>query len=100
MLEEKIISAIIEEGDDIVAVTFFAAKPQKKGKFVISLQQNEEGGGSCRLLLQYKVPTFFVIQLLSRTMKGNCTCVAPQQAKEALRSSALRCNAVLCCAAP
>jgi len=77
MFEEKIISATIEEGDDIVAVTFFAAKPQKKGKFAISLQQSEEGGGSCRLLLQYKVPTFFAMQLLSMTMKGNCSCAAP-----------------------
>jgi hypothetical protein len=41
--KEKIKSATIEEGDDIVAVTFFVAKPQKKGKFVISLQQSEEG---------------------------------------------------------
>jgi hypothetical protein len=45
-------STTIEEGDDIVAVTFAAAKPQKKGKFAISLQQREKGGGSCRLLLQ------------------------------------------------
>jgi len=35
--KEKIIFATIEDGDDIVAVTFFAAKPQKKGKFAISL---------------------------------------------------------------
>jgi hypothetical protein len=47
MLEEKIISATIEEGDDITAVTFFEAKSQKKGKFAISLQQSEEGGDSC-----------------------------------------------------
>jgi hypothetical protein len=25
------------------------------------LQQSEEGGGSCRLLLQYKVATFFAM---------------------------------------
>ncbi len=35
--KEKIISATIKEGDDIAAVTFFATKPQKKGKFAISL---------------------------------------------------------------
>jgi len=35
--KEKIKSTTIEEGDDIAAVTFFAAKPQKKGKFAISL---------------------------------------------------------------
>jgi hypothetical protein len=82
MLEEKIISATIKEGDDIAAVTFFAAKPQKKGKFAISLQQSEEGGDNYRLLLQYNVPTFFAMQLFSRTIKGNCSCAAPQQAKE------------------
>jgi hypothetical protein len=59
--KEKIISATIEEGDDITVVTFFATKPQKKGKFAISLQQSEEGGGNCRLLLQYKVPAFFAM---------------------------------------
>jgi len=59
--KEKIISATIEEGDNIAAVTFFAAKPQKKGKFAISLHQSEEGGGSCRLLFQYKVPAFFAM---------------------------------------
>jgi hypothetical protein len=53
--KEKIKSTTIEEGDDIAAITFFAAKPQKKGKFAISLQQSEEDGSSCRLLLQYKV---------------------------------------------
>jgi hypothetical protein len=58
---EKIISATIEEGDDIVAITFFAAKPQKKGKFAISLKQSEEGGGSCPFLFQYKVATFFAM---------------------------------------
>jgi len=57
--KEKIKSATIEEGDDIVAVTFFTTKPQKKGKFAISLQQSEEGGGSFRLFLQYKVAAFF-----------------------------------------
>jgi hypothetical protein len=35
--KEKIKSATIEEGDDIDVVTFFTAKPQKKGKFAISL---------------------------------------------------------------
>jgi hypothetical protein len=61
--KEKIKSATIEEGDDIVAVTFFAAKPQKKGKFAISLQQSKEGGGNYRLLLllQYKVAAFFAM---------------------------------------
>jgi hypothetical protein len=59
--KEKIISATIEEGDDIAAVTFFASNPQKKGKFAISLQQSEEGGGNCRLLLQYKVSAFFAM---------------------------------------
>jgi len=54
-------SSTIEEGDDIAAVTFFAAKPQKKGKFAISLQQSEEGGGCFRLLLQYKVAAFFAM---------------------------------------
>jgi len=47
------ITTIIEEGDDIVAVTFFVAKPPKKrhrspiscGKAI------EEGDGSYRLLL-------------------------------------------------
>ncbi len=78
--KEKIISATIEEGDDIAAVIFFAAKPQKKGKFAISLQQSEEGDDNCRLFLQYKVPAFFAMQLLSRKMKGNCSCAAPQQA--------------------
>jgi len=59
--KEKIKSATIEEGDDIVAITFFVAKPQKKGKFTISLQQSKEGGDSCRfLLLQYKVAAFFL----------------------------------------
>jgi hypothetical protein len=47
----KIKSATIEEGDNIAAVTFFATKPQKKGKFAISLQQSKEGGGNLRLLL-------------------------------------------------
>jgi len=78
--KEKLISATIEEGDNIAAITFFAAKPQKKGKFAISLQQNEEGGGSCRLLLQYKVPDFFIMlqgkNKLSKTKEeegdGNC----------------------------
>jgi len=78
MLEEKITSATIKEGDDIAAVTFFTTKPQNKGKFAISLQQSEEGGGNCRLLPQYKVPTFFAMQLLSKTMKGNCSCAAPR----------------------
>jgi hypothetical protein len=60
--KEKIKFATIEEGDDIVAVTFFATKPQKKGKFAISLQQSKEGGGSCRLLLlRYKVAAFFAM---------------------------------------
>ncbi len=59
--KEKIKSATIEEGDDIVAITFFATKPQKKGKFAISLQQSEEGGGSCRLLLLHKVAAFFAM---------------------------------------
>ncbi len=59
--KEKIIAATIEEGDDIAAITFFAAKPQKKDKFAISFQQSEEGGGSCRLLLQYKVLAFFAM---------------------------------------
>jgi len=60
--KEKIKSATIEEGDDIATVTFFAAKPQKKGKFAISLQQSKEGGDSCRLLLlQYKVVAFFAM---------------------------------------
>jgi hypothetical protein len=57
--KEKIKSATIEEGDDITVVTFFAAKPQKKGKFAISLKQSKEGGGSCRLFFQYKVAAFF-----------------------------------------
>jgi hypothetical protein len=35
--KEKIKSATIEEDDDIATVTFLAAKPQKKGKFTISL---------------------------------------------------------------
>ncbi len=87
--KEKIISATIEEGDDIVAVTFFAAKPQKKGKFAISLQQSEEGDGTCRLLLQYKVPTFFAMQLLSRKMKGKCSYAAPHQVEEGLRCAAI-----------
>jgi len=59
--KEKIKSTTIEEGDNITTVTFFAAKPQKKGKFAISLQQNEEGGGSFHLLLQYKVAAFFAM---------------------------------------
>jgi len=60
--KEKIKSATIEEGDDISAVTFFAVKPQKKGKFAISLQQRKEGGSSPRLLLlQYKVAAFFAM---------------------------------------
>jgi len=60
--KEKIKSATIEEGDDIVAVTFFIAKPEKKGKFAISLQQSKDGGDNCRLLLlQYKVTTFFAM---------------------------------------
>jgi hypothetical protein len=33
------------------------------------LQQSEEGGGSCHLLFQYKVPAFFATQLLSRKME-------------------------------
>jgi hypothetical protein len=45
--KEKIKSSTIEEVDDIAAVTFFAAKPQKKGKFAISLQQSKEGGDIC-----------------------------------------------------
>jgi hypothetical protein len=43
--KEKIKFTTIEEGDDIAAITFFAAKPQKKGKFAISLKQSEEGVG-------------------------------------------------------
>jgi len=35
--KEKKKSATIEKGDDIAAVIFFATKPQKKGKFAISL---------------------------------------------------------------
>jgi len=35
--KEKNKSATIEKGDDIAAVTFFTTKPQKKGKFAISL---------------------------------------------------------------
>jgi hypothetical protein len=59
--KNKIKSATIKEGDNITAVTF-VAKPQKKGKFAISLQQNKEGGESCRLfLLQYKVAAFFAM---------------------------------------
>jgi len=78
--KEKIISATIEEGDDIAAITFFITKPQKKGKFAISLQQSEEGGSSCRLLLQYKVPAFFAMlrgkKKLSKTKekKGDDNC--------------------------
>jgi hypothetical protein len=49
--KEKIKSTTMEEGDNIAAVTFFAAKPPKKGKFAISLQQSEEGGDICCLLL-------------------------------------------------
>jgi hypothetical protein len=97
--KEKIISATIKEGDDIAAVTFFAAKPQKKGKFAISLQQSEEGGGSCRLLLQYKVPTFFLMlqrkNKLSKTKEeegdGNC--------RRLLRSRMKKVE-LLCSAAP
>jgi hypothetical protein len=60
--KEKIKSTTIEEGDDIVAVTFFVTKPQKKVKFAISLQQSKEGGSSPRLLLlQYKVAAFFAM---------------------------------------
>jgi hypothetical protein len=60
--KEKIKFATIKEGDDIVAVPFIAAKPQKKGKFAISLQQSKEGGDSCcLLLLQYKVAAFFAM---------------------------------------
>jgi len=60
--KEKIKSATIEEGDDIHVVAFFAAKPQKKGKFAISLQQSKEGGDSYHLLLlQYKVAAFFAM---------------------------------------
>jgi len=59
--KEKLISVTIVEGDDIVVVTFFVAKPQKKGKFAISLQQREKGDGSCCLLLQYKVLAFFAM---------------------------------------
>jgi len=59
--KEKIKFATIEEGDDIAAITFFAAKPQKKGKLAVSLQQNEEGGGSSHLLFQYKVAAFFAM---------------------------------------
>jgi hypothetical protein len=33
-------STTIEKGDDIVAVAFFAAKPQKKMEVAISLQQS------------------------------------------------------------
>ncbi len=87
--KENIISATIEEGDNIAALTFFVAKPQKKGKFAISLQQSEEGGSNCRLLLQYKVLAFFATQLLNRKMKGNCSCAAPQQAEEGLRRAAV-----------
>jgi hypothetical protein len=78
--KEKIKSATIEEGDNIDAVTFFAAKPQKKGKFAISLQQSEEGGGSCRLLLQYKVVAFFAMlqgekkQNKTKEEEGNGNC--------------------------
>jgi hypothetical protein len=68
--KEKIKFATIEEGDDIAAVTFFTVKPQKKGKFVISLQQSKEGDDSlCLLLLQYKVATFFAIQGKKRKAK-------------------------------
>jgi hypothetical protein len=35
--KEKIKSTTMEEGDNIAVVTFFAAKPPKKGKFAISL---------------------------------------------------------------
>jgi hypothetical protein len=81
--KEKIISTTIEEGDDIAVVTFFAAKPQKKGKFTISLQQSEEGDGSCCLLLQYKMPAFFAMlqgkNKLSKTKEeegdGSCRCL-------------------------
>jgi hypothetical protein len=103
--KEKIISVTIEEGDDIVVVTFFAAKPQKKGKFSISLQQCEEGDGSCCLLLQYKVPTFFAMlqgkSKLSKTKEeeGNDSCrrlfrgAVPLQLPLFLPTVELRCNA-------
>jgi hypothetical protein len=101
--KEKIKSATIEEGDDIATVTFFTAKPQKKGKFAISLQQSKEGGGSCRLLLQYKVAAFFAMLqgkkkkqkkkkvtaiVVTFFVKLRCS-VAPQQSRLLL----LRCNA-------
>jgi len=103
--KEKIISTTIEEGDDIAAVTFFAAKPQKKGKFAISLQQSEEGGGNCRLLLQYKILAFFVMlqrkNKLSKTKEeeGDNSCrrlfrgAAPLQLPLFLPTVELRCNA-------
>jgi hypothetical protein len=70
--KEKIKSATIKEGDDIATVTFFVAKPQKKVKFAISLQQSEEGGGSYRhLLLQYKVAAFFTMLQWKRKNKQN-----------------------------
>jgi hypothetical protein len=74
--KEKIKSATIEEGDDIVAVTFFATKPQKKGKFAISLQQSKEGGSSPGLLLlQYKVTTFFaILQGKKKKEEGDGRC--------------------------
>jgi hypothetical protein len=77
--KEKIKSATIEEGDDIVVVTFIAAKPQKKGKFAISLQQSEEGADNCRLLFQYKVAAFFaMLQAKKKEAKqkkeGDGTC--------------------------
>jgi hypothetical protein len=59
--KEKIKSTTIEEGDDIAAITFFAAKPQKKGKFAISLQQSKEGGGSpCLLFFNTKLQPFLL----------------------------------------
>jgi hypothetical protein len=105
--KEKIISATIEEGDDIAVVTFFATKPQKKGKFTISLQQSEEGGDSCRLLLQYKVPAFFAMlqgkNKLSKTKEeeeegdSNSRCLfrgaAPLQLPLFLPTVELCCNA-------
>jgi hypothetical protein len=77
--KEKIKSATIEKGDDIAVVTFFATKPQKKGKFAISLQHNEEGGGNCRVLFQYKVVAFLAMLqgkiIISKTKeKGDGTC--------------------------
>jgi hypothetical protein len=64
-----------------------------QGKNKLSKTKEQEGDDSYRRLFRGATPlqlpffllgSYVVMQLLSRKMKGNCSCAAPKQAEEGL----------------